>query len=182
MVVDVQQGDEEGIAQMAGVQPWNEYQQMLKSRKRTELRDKGYHFFTDGDSEVIIKAYREWGEDAPKHLHGMFAFVIWDRRKRCCFMARDRFGIKPLYSSLHDRRMRLASNTQALLAAVPKFSQEGQLKSIDGNVPNLVTPPPGCRFHPRCPYATEICRTDVPEFKEHDDMHYAACWHPGGEA
>ena len=52
--------------------------------------------------------------------------------------------------------------TQALLAAVPKFSQEGQLKSIDGNVPNLVTPPPGCRFHPRCDQAKPDCRKRFP--------------------
>lgn len=84
---------------------------------RTELKDKGYHFFTDGDSEVILKAYREWGEDAPKHLHGMFAFAVWDMRAKTLFLARDRFGIKPLYWSLDDERLRFASSTQALLAS-----------------------------------------------------------------
>jgi asparagine synthase (glutamine-hydrolysing) len=84
---------------------------------RAELRAKGYSFFSDGDTEVILKAYREWGERCPEYLHGMFAFVIWDRRKQRCFMARDRFGIKPLYYALDDRRLRFASNTRALLAA-----------------------------------------------------------------
>ncbi|MGD8556058.1 MAG: N-acetylglutaminylglutamine amidotransferase [Chromatiales bacterium] len=83
---------------------------------RAELREKGYSFFSDGDSEVILKAWHEWGERCPEHLHGMFAFVIWDRKRQCCFMARDRFGIKPLYYSLDDRRLRFASNTRALLA------------------------------------------------------------------
>ena len=83
---------------------------------RTELREKGYSFFSDGDSEVILKAWHEWGERCPEYLHGMFAFVIWDRKRQCCFMARDRFGIKPLYYSLDDRRLRFASNTRALLA------------------------------------------------------------------
>ena len=83
---------------------------------RTELREKGYSFFSDGDSEVILKAWHEWGERCPEYLHGMFAFVIWDRKRHCCFMARDRFGIKPLYYSLDDRRLRFASNTRALLA------------------------------------------------------------------
>ena len=83
---------------------------------RAELREKGYSFFSDGDSEVILKAYREWGERCPEYLHGMFAFVIWDRKQQRCFMARDRFGIKPLYFSLDDRRLRFASNTQALIA------------------------------------------------------------------
>jgi asparagine synthase (glutamine-hydrolysing) len=83
---------------------------------RAELREKGYSFFSDGDTEVILKAYREWGERCPEYLHGMFAFVIWDRKAQRCFMARDRFGIKPLYYSLDERRLRFASNTQALLA------------------------------------------------------------------
>ena len=52
--------------------------------------------------------------------------------------------------------------TQALLAAVPKFSQEGQLMSIGGNVPNLVTPPPGCRFHPRCAQVLDRCAREAP--------------------
>ncbi len=66
---------------------------------RRDLQARGYHFFTDGDSEVILKAYREWGEDCPAHLHGMFAFAVWDMRARRLFLARDRFGIKPLYWS-----------------------------------------------------------------------------------
>ena len=56
--------------------------------------------------------------------------------------------------------------TVALLEAVPKFATEEELKSIKGNVPNLVTPPSGCRFHPRCPHAMEICRRSFPEMKE----------------
>jgi asparagine synthase (glutamine-hydrolysing) len=83
---------------------------------RAELREKGYRFFSDGDTEVILKAYHEWGDRCPQYLHGMFAFVIWDQKQQRCFMARDRFGIKPLYYSLDQRRLRFASNTQALLA------------------------------------------------------------------
>ena len=84
---------------------------------REQLTARGYHFFTGGDSEVILKAYAEWGEDCPRHLHGMFAFAIWDTRQRRLFMARDRFGIKPLYYSLTRHYLRLASTSQALLAA-----------------------------------------------------------------
>ncbi len=83
---------------------------------RDRLKEKGHHFFSNGDTEVILKAYREWGEDAPKHLHGMFAFAVWDMRAKTLFVARDRFGIKPLYWSLDGNRFRFASNTQALLA------------------------------------------------------------------
>jgi peptide/nickel transport system ATP-binding protein len=66
--------------------------------------------------------------------------------------------------------------TRALLEAVPKFSAEKELKSIEGNVPNLVTPPPGCRFHPRCPHAKDVCRQTFPDMKEIDKNHLVACY------
>jgi peptide/nickel transport system ATP-binding protein len=66
--------------------------------------------------------------------------------------------------------------SQALLEAVPKISQEAELKSIEGHVPNLVTPPPGCRFHPRCPHAMDVCRQAFPEIKELKKNHLVACY------
>ncbi len=66
--------------------------------------------------------------------------------------------------------------TTALLDAVPKVAQEGALRSIEGAVPNLVDPPPGCRFHPRCPHAMPICRTEFPETKEIGENHFVACY------
>ena len=66
--------------------------------------------------------------------------------------------------------------TRALLDAVPKFEMQAELQSIEGNVPNLVTPPPGCRFHPRCPRATDICRKAFPEMKEIQKDHLVACF------
>ncbi len=83
---------------------------------RSELKGLGYHFFSHGDSEVILKAWHAWGERCVERLHGMFAFAIWDERKKSLFLARDRLGIKPLYYSLDDQRLRFASNMQALLA------------------------------------------------------------------
>ena len=65
--------------------------------------------------------------------------------------------------------------TFALLTAVPKVEQEGELASIAGSVPNLVDPPSGCRFHPRCPHAMDICKTTLPLTKEIADNHYVAC-------
>jgi len=84
---------------------------------RSELQSKGYHFFSTGDTEVILKAYAEWGEACVERLHGMFAFAVWDMRKQSLMLARDRMGIKPLYYTLSGNRLRFASNTQALLAA-----------------------------------------------------------------
>jgi len=84
---------------------------------RRELQSLGYHFFSDGDTEVILKAWHAWGEDCVARLHGMFAFAIWDTNKQVLFLARDRFGIKPLYWTDDSARLRFASNPQALLAA-----------------------------------------------------------------
>jgi asparagine synthase (glutamine-hydrolysing) len=83
---------------------------------RSDLINEGYTFYSEGDSEVILKAYHKWGDACPEHLHGMFAFAIWDRRTRRLFLARDRMGIKPLYFSHTNSFFRFASNPQALLA------------------------------------------------------------------
>jgi asparagine synthase (glutamine-hydrolysing) len=83
---------------------------------RAQFIEEGYRFFTEGDSEVILKAWHKWGERCPEHLHGMFAFAIWDRNRQTLFLARDRMGIKPLYYSHTDNFFRFASNPQALLA------------------------------------------------------------------
>lgn len=65
-----------------------------------ELSAKGYQFNTDGDTETILNAWLEWGEECVHKLRGMFAFAIWDRQKQCMFIARDRLGIKPFFYSL----------------------------------------------------------------------------------
>ena len=62
-----------------------------------KLKMKGYLFSTNSDTEVILKAYQEYGIDCVRYLDGMFAFAIWDEEKQSLFMARDRFGKKPLY-------------------------------------------------------------------------------------
>ena len=83
---------------------------------REELKEKGYHFYSSGDTEVILKAWHAWGEACVERLHGMFAFVVWDQHSRTLFLARDRLGIKPLYYASDRERIRFASNPQALLA------------------------------------------------------------------
>jgi len=65
---------------------------------RKQLSEKGHHFLTDhSDTEVLLHGWREWGEDLPGRLNGMWAFAIWDRDRRRLFLSRDRFGKKPLY-------------------------------------------------------------------------------------
>lgn len=68
--------------------------------------------------------------------------------------------------------------TLGLLRSVPKLQrQQDELMSIPGEPPNLITPPPGCKFHPRCQFATDKCKVDLPALEEHEAGHRAACWH-----
>ncbi|MEJ2115947.1 MAG: N-acetylglutaminylglutamine amidotransferase, partial [Gammaproteobacteria bacterium] len=78
---------------------------------------KGYKFNSTGDTEVILKAYAQWGKKCVAKLIGMFAFAIWDENKQELFLARDRLGIKPLYYNKTEKYFRFASNSQALLVA-----------------------------------------------------------------
>ncbi|WP_306119411.1 MULTISPECIES: N-acetylglutaminylglutamine amidotransferase [unclassified Roseitalea] len=84
---------------------------------RAELAAAGYHFFSDGDTEVVLKAFHKWGEACVTRFHGMFAFAIHDRDSGRVTLARDRFGIKPLYLAEGPGRLRFASTLPALLAA-----------------------------------------------------------------
>ena len=84
---------------------------------RRELEATGRHRFrTDhSDTEVLLRAYLEWGADCLRRFRGMFAFALWDGRSRKLWLVRDRIGIKPLYYSLHHGRLVFASEIKALL-------------------------------------------------------------------
>lgn len=83
---------------------------------RRELEQKGHRFSTTSDTEVILKAYSEYGERCPEYLDGQFAFAIWDEEHKRLFMARDRFGEKPLFYSEQNSVFLFASEIKALLA------------------------------------------------------------------
>jgi peptide/nickel transport system ATP-binding protein len=69
--------------------------------------------------------------------------------------------------------------TWALMTSFPSIKgRKHKLEPLPGEPPNLIAPPTGCRFHPRCWRATEICEKEMPEFKDYGNEHYAACWHP----
>jgi len=88
-----------------------------------ELRKElsGESFFSETDSEVLLRAFKVWGKECLHRLNGMFAFAIWDRNKRELFLARDRFGIKPLYYSCRPEGFYFASEPKGLFAAgVPR--------------------------------------------------------------
>ena len=84
---------------------------------REGLEARGHRWATNSDSEVILHAYEEHGVDCVRHLNGIFAFALWDDRERRLVAARDAFGVKPLYWWSDGRRVALASEIGALLAA-----------------------------------------------------------------
>ncbi|MCG2814510.1 MAG: asparagine synthase (glutamine-hydrolyzing), partial [Candidatus Aminicenantes bacterium] len=96
---------------------------------REELRKKGYVFRSQSDTEVILHAYREWGEACLTRFNGMWAFVIYDLEKNRLFAARDRFGIKPLFFHLNGRHLVFASEIKALLQ-VPWIPREPFLPAV----------------------------------------------------
>ena len=88
---------------------------------RQQLMAKGYVFNTHGDTETILNAWLEWGEDCVHQLRGMFAFAIWDRQRQCLFLARDRLGIKPMFYSLLDNGEFIFGSELKVLRQHPQF-------------------------------------------------------------
>ena len=82
---------------------------------RRELEERGHRFRTDSDTEVILAAYREWGEDCQFRMNGMWAFAIWDTDAKSLFLSRDRFGVKPLHFYWDGRVFGFASEMKAFL-------------------------------------------------------------------
>jgi asparagine synthase (glutamine-hydrolysing) len=91
-----------------------------------ELRREigGDAFVTASDTEVILRAYEKWGERCVDKLRGMFAFALWDAAKGKLFVARDRFGIKPLYYACFDGGFHFASEIKALLPLLPRVEAD----------------------------------------------------------
>jgi asparagine synthase (glutamine-hydrolysing) len=85
--------------------------------RREELRALGHEFATEGDGEVLLHAWREWGEAALDRINGMFAFAVWDDRARTLTAACDPFGEKPLFWAVEDGRLLFASDVRALRVA-----------------------------------------------------------------
>ncbi len=83
-----------------------------------------FDFKTNSDTEVILAAYRKWGEDCVSHFNGMFAFALWDEQKQVFFCARDRFGIKPFYYTIQENTFYFASEMKTLLPFLPDIKTD----------------------------------------------------------
>jgi asparagine synthase (glutamine-hydrolysing) len=96
---------------------------------RDELSRLGYCFTRDSDTEVLLRAYQHWGSEVVHHLRGMFAFAIWDARNERLFLARDRFGEKPLFLYQNGNGLYFASEIKALLR-VPGVTVRVNLEAV----------------------------------------------------
>ncbi|MGB4334136.1 MAG: hypothetical protein WBJ41_04770 [Chromatiaceae bacterium] len=122
------------------------------SALRDELAERGYRFRSHADTEVLLALYATLGVAMLERLRGMFAFAIWDDRESALFLARDAYGIKPLYYADDGRTLRVASQVQALRAG-GRVGGEMDLAGLDGwrRVPPLARP--GCHWSRRLVYA-----------------------------
>jgi asparagine synthase (glutamine-hydrolysing) len=122
---------------------------------RDELTQRGHHFSTSSDTEVILHLYQDLGEDCVDRFNGQWAFAIWDRRKQQLFLSRDRLGVRPLFYTQTPHGFRFASEVKAL-AVDPSISTEIDLYALDqiftfwSTIPprtpfkNIYQLPPGC--------------------------------------
>jgi len=96
---------------------------------KAQLEQRGHNFYTHSDTEVIVHAYEEWGEDCVKKLRGQFTFCIYDSIKSILFLARDHMGLKPLYYYFHNQKFIFGSEIKSLLTH--EINREIDLNALD---------------------------------------------------
>src|ERR1043166_192299 len=98
---------------------------------RADLEDRGHHFRTQSDTAVIVHLYEEEGAGLLKHLRGMFAFAVWDQRRRQLLLARDRLGEKPLFYAYRPGRALLFASELKSLLVDPDIRPSIDLAAVD---------------------------------------------------
>lgn len=111
-----------------------------------ELELAGHTFRSRSDSEVILHAYEQWGSACLQRFNGMFAFALWDSRRRSLFIARDRLGVKPLYYWSDGQHFAFASELKALLA-YPKVPRQLNLQALQSYLAYEYVASPDSIFH-----------------------------------
>lgn len=140
---------------------------------RADLQGAGWHFHSDTDTEVLLKAYLAWGIAALERLNGMFAFALWDAQAKALFLARDRLGIKPLYVFEHPALIAFASEIKAL-QALPELDitphERGMVEFIEHgySIAHGETLFTGVRHFPPAQYVT----LDTPQTTLHASQSY----------
>src|SRR6185503_13151762 len=140
-VIDLETGDQpiynedRTIAVVLNGEIYN-YRELRRSLERS-----GHHFATQGDTEVIAHLYEERGPACVLSLHGMFAFALWDSRRRQLLLARDRVGKKPLFYSERDGALSFASELGALLRD-EEIPREIDHRALDSYLTYLYVPAP----------------------------------------
>jgi len=146
---------------------------------RLELESLGHRFHSRTDSEVVVHAYEEWGSACVKRFDGMFAFAVWDRNRRRLFLARDRFGVKPLYWYLRDGLFVFASEIKAILGH-PKVPREVCYPALNEyftfqNVLTDATLFDGIRLLPAgCTLTLEVLDGSTPAIERYWDFPFSA--------
>jgi asparagine synthase (glutamine-hydrolysing) len=153
---------------------------------RGELENCGHRFYTHTDTEVIVHLYEDLGADCVKKLRGMFAFALYDERRRKLLLARDRFGKKPLHYALAGERLLFGSEIKAILAVAPELAEVNHEALLQymyfGYVPDPLTAfspiqklPPGHLLE----FEAGVVRTrqywDLPQYSTHQPSSEEEC-------
>src|SRR6266496_6069634 len=153
---------------------------------RPELIARGHRFYTNTDTEVIVHLYEEMGAECVQKLRGMFAFALWDDRRGCLLVARDRLGKKPLHYALHKGKLYFASEIKSILSVAPELAEVNRAALMQymylGYVPDPATAfsnihklPPGHLLEFQRGEVRVRKYWDLPEYGTHKPMSEEEC-------
>ena len=140
---------------------------------RQELEERGHQFRTRSDTEVIVHAYEEWREEAFRRFNGQWAVALWDTRRRCLVLARDPFGVRPLYVMESGGRLYFASEVKAIFAANPDLPRRLDPLGLDQLFTFWTTVAPRTVFE-----GIEEVEPGTARTYQGDGVSVSRCWEP----